>query len=274
MSAVPAPPTMPTAATPVLDLDDVEFAYRRRGRPDRSVLRGVSLAIAPGELVAILGPNGSGKTTLLRLATGLVTAQRGAVRLDDRLIGEWSRREISRRVAVLPQIPTLPEGFRVEELVEMGRAPHARSRFGATAQDADAVQRALEDAGATDLVGRTIDELSGGERQRVAVAMALAQEPRLLLLDEPTQHLDLAHQVALLAMLERLRRSRGMAVVAVLHDPALTTLADPRVVLFSEGRIVADGPAADVLQPTTVSRVFDISLAAALALSGRGGSPN
>ena len=265
---------MNAGVTPLLILDDVQFAYRRRGRPDRTVLRGVSLAIAPGELVAILGPNGSGKTTLLRLATGLLAAQAGVVRLDEREIGAWTRREVSQRVAVLPQIPTLPEGFRIEELVEMGRAPHARSRFGATTADADAVQQALIDAGAVDLVGRTVDELSGGERQRVAVAMALAQEPRLLLLDEPTQHLDLAHQVALLAMLERLRRSRGMAVVAVLHDPALTALAAPRVVLLSEGRIVADGPAADVLQPATVSQVFQISPAAALALSGRGGSPN
>jgi len=265
---------MTTAASPLLALDDVRFAYRRRGRPDREVLRGVSLAIAPGELVAMLGPNGSGKTTLLRLATARLAAQGGLVRLDGRPIADWTRREIAQRVAVLPQIPGLPEGFRVEELVEMGRAPHARSRFGATTADATAVEQALVDAGAVDLAGREIDELSGGERQRVAVAMALAQEPRLLLLDEPTQHLDLAHQVALLAMLERLRRSRGMAVVAVLHDPALTALADPRVVLLSEGRIVADGPAGQVLQPATVSRVFEISLAAALALSGRGGSPN
>jgi iron complex transport system ATP-binding protein len=265
---------MSTTGEPLLALDDVRFAYRRRGRPDRTVLRGVTLAIAPGELVALLGPNGSGKTTLLRLATGVLPAESGAVRLGGRLIAEWSRREIAQRVAVLPQIPSLPEGFRVEELVEMGRAPHASSRFGATAQDASAVEQALLDAGASDLVRRVIDELSGGERQRVAVAMALAQEPQLLLLDEPTQHLDLAHQVALLAMLERLRRSRGMAVVAVLHDPALTALADPRVILLSEGRIVADGSAADVLQPSTVSRVFEISPAAALALSGRGGSPN
>ena len=253
---------------PILELRDVSFGYRRRGRPDREVLRRVSLAVAPGEMVALLGPNGSGKTTLLRLALGLLPVGSGSVDVDGRPVAAWSRREIAQRIAVLPQLPTVPDGFRVEELVEMGRAPHARSRFGATAEDASAVERALLDADAVDLVGRPVDELSGGERQRVLVAMTLAQEPRLLLLDEPTQHLDLAHQVALLATLDRLRRTRGLAVLAVLHDPALTALAHPRVILLAGGRIVADGPAADVLKPATVASVFDISVPTALALSG------
>ncbi|HEY7452371.1 MAG TPA: ABC transporter ATP-binding protein [Candidatus Limnocylindria bacterium] len=256
------------AAAPILAFDAVQFGYRRRGRPEREVLRGVSLEVAPGELVALLGPNGSGKTTLLRLATGMLESDSGAVILDGRPVEEWSRREVAQRVAILPQLPSLPDGFRVEELVEMGRAPHARSRFGAGPGDADAVERALVDADALDLVGRRIDELSGGERQRVLVAMALAQEPRLLLLDEPTQHLDLAHQVALLSTLDRLRRSRGLAILAVLHDPALIALSVPRVVLLSEGRVVADGPAAQVLAPPTVARVFGISLPVAFALGG------
>jgi iron complex transport system ATP-binding protein len=259
---------------PILALDSVSFAYRRRGRPDREVLRSVSLTVSPGDMVALLGPNGSGKTTLLRLAVGMAAPRSGGVALDGRPVEEWSRREVAQRVALLPQLPSLPDGFRVEELVEMGRAPHARSRFGAAPEDADAVERALLDADALDLVGRKIDELSGGERQRVLVAMALAQEPRLLLLDEPTQHLDLAHQVALLSALDRLRRSRGLAVLAVLHDPALTRLYVPRVVLLSEGRVVADGPAADVLRPATVASVFGISVPTALALgAGEGPAP-
>jgi iron complex transport system ATP-binding protein len=254
--------------TPVLALEEVTFAYHRRGRPDRQVLRGISLNVAAGEFVVLLGPNGSGKTTLLRIAQGLLSAEQGSVAVDGRSVGDWTRRELAQRMALLPQLPTLPDGFRVEELVEMGRSPHARSRFGASDEDGTAVERALRDADALDLVGRPIEELSGGERQRVLVAMALAQEPRLLLLDEPTQHLDLAHQVALLTTLERLRRSRGLAVLAVLHDPALTALADPRVVLLSEGRVVADGPAADVLEPSTVARVFGVPLPTVLALSG------
>jgi iron complex transport system ATP-binding protein len=259
---------MTAARPPVLAFDGVGFAYRRRGRPVREVLHDVSLEIGPGEMVVLLGPNGSGKTTLLRLAAGMLGPESGAVALDGRPVGEWSRREVAQRVALLPQLAVLPDGFRVEELIEMGRAPHARSRFGATPEDAEAVERALVDADASDLVGRRIDELSGGERQRVLVAMALAQEPRLLLLDEPTQHLDLAHQVALLAALDRLRGSRGLAVVAVLHDPALSALADPRVVLLAGGRIVADGPAREVLDPALVAGVFGVPLPVVLALSG------
>jgi iron complex transport system ATP-binding protein len=257
---------------PLLELDDVTFGYRRRGRPDRDVLRGVSLAISPGEMVALLGPNGSGKTTLLRLAVGTVPPRSGRVALDGRPVGAWTRREVAQRVAILPQLPSLPDGFRVEELVEMGRAPHARSRFGAGPEDAAAVERALVDADARDLVGRRIDELSGGERQRVLVGMVLAQEPRLLLLDEPTQHLDLAHQVALLSALDRLRRTRGLAVLAVLHDPAIVALSVPRAILLSEGRVVADGPSEEVLRPTTVAAVFGISLPTAAALGASGGS--
>jgi len=258
---------------PILAFDAVTFAYHSRGRTGREVLRGLTLAVASGELVALLGPNGSGKTTLLRLAVGLLPADSGRVNVDGRPVSAWTRREVAQRIAILPQLPTVPDGFRVEELVEMGRAPHARSRFGATAQDEAAVERALLDADAVDLVGRRVDELSGGERQRVLVAMTLAQEPRLLLLDEPTQHLDLAHQVALLATLDRLRRTRGLAVVAVLHDPALTALANPRVVLLSDGRVVADGLAKDVLHPATVARVFEIPVATAMALSG-GSNPS
>ncbi len=259
-------------AIPLLALEDVTFGYRRRGRPAREVLRGISLAVAPGEFVTLLGPNGSGKTTLLRVAMGMLAPDGGAVSVDGRPVAGWTRRELAQRIALLPQLAMLPDGFRVEELVEMGRAPHARSRFGASDDDATAVERALAEADALDLVGRRIEELSGGERQRVLVAMALAQEPCLLLLDEPTQHLDLAHQASLLTTLDRLRQSRGLAVVAVLHDPALVALADPRVVLLSAGRIVADGRAADVLEPATVARVFNVPLPTVLALSGRPGA--
>ena len=139
------------------------------------------------------------------------------------------RRARAQRVAVLPQQLDLPDGFRVAELVEMGRAPHARRLFGSTAEDERAIRRALADADALDLADRYPHELSGGERQRVLVAMALAQEPELLLLDEPTLHLDLAHQVSLLTSIRRLQAQRGLTVVAVLHDLNLAAAFAPRV---------------------------------------------
>jgi iron complex transport system ATP-binding protein len=175
---------------------------------------------------------------------------------------------LARRVAVLPQSLELPAGFRGGELVTMGRMPHSRSLFGTTPEDEAAVERALRDAEALDLADRLVEELSGGERQRILVAMALAQEPQLLLLDEPTLHLDLAHQVALLEALVRLRRQRGIAVIAVLHDLALGHALAPRVAVLDGGRIVADGSPDAVLTPALVQRVFGVRMEEALLPDG------
>ncbi len=194
-------------APPRRSLGCVTSTSRTRAPGDEplSVLRGVDLAVAPGEMVALLGANGSGKTTLLRLVSGTLKPQRRRGRRGWASGWGWTRDALARRVAVLPQQLDLPDGFRAAELVEMGRAPHARRLFGSTADDERAIQRALADADALDLADRLPHELSGGERQRVLVAMALAQEPELLLLDEPTLHMDLAHQVALLRAMRRLQ---------------------------------------------------------------------
>ena len=243
---------------PVASARDLTFAYRSAPHGRRPVLAGVSLAVEPGELVALVGANGSGKTTLLRLLAGTLVPDSGDLELFGRPAQSWSRIGLARRVAVLPQSLELPGAFRVGELVAMGRLPHARSLFGSSAQDDAAVERALRDAAALDLAGRTADELSGGERQRVLVAMALAQEPELLLLDEPTLHLDLAHQVALLETMARLREVRGIAVLAVLHDLSLVLAATPRVVVLDGGRLIADGPPATTMTPALIERVFGV----------------
>jgi iron complex transport system ATP-binding protein len=249
-------------------LSDVHFSYPRHGGDSRPVLRGVDLDLAAGDLVALLGANGSGKTTLLRLLSGALAPDAGEVRFDGRSVGEWPRDALARRVAVLPQQLDLPDGFRAEELVAMGRAPHARSLFGTTVEDERAVERALVDAGALDLAGRYPHELSGGERQRVLVAMALAQEPELLLLDEPTLHLDLAHQVALLSSIRRLQAQRGLTVVAVLHDLNLAAAFAPRVVVLHDGRVAADGTVADTLTPVLIERVFGVRMELARTADG------
>lgn len=254
---------------PLAALAGVSFAYPLPDGRRRAVLRSVDLAVPRGELVALVGTNGSGKTTLLRLLTGVLRPDAGEVSFDGRRVTDWRRLDLARRVAVLPQQLDLPAGFRVAELVEMGRAPHARRLFASTEADEQAVIRALADADALDLADRFAEELSGGERQRLLVAMALAQEPDLLLLDEPTLHLDLAHQVALLTAIRRLRDQRGLTVLAVLHDLNLAAAFAPRIAVLDEGRVVADGTPDEVLSPDLVRRVFGVAMDEARTADGQ-----
>jgi iron complex transport system ATP-binding protein len=253
---------------PLAALEGVSFAYPMPDGGRREVLRDVSLTLPRGDLVALVGTNGSGKTTLLRLLTGVLKPDAGEVRLDGRPLSDWRRADVARNVAVLPQQLDLPVGFRVAELVEMGRAPHARRLFASTEADERAIARALADADALDLADRFADELSGGERQRVLVAMALAQEPELLLMDEPTLHLDLAHQVALLTAIRRLQAQRGLTVLAVLHDLNLAAAFAPRVVVLDQGIVAADGPPEGVLTPQLVEAVFGVAVEEARTTTG------
>jgi len=253
---------------PAIRLTDVAAGYRGSAG-DRSVLDGVDLEVRGGELVAVLGANGSGKTTLLRLLAGVLAPSRGTVELYGRPLGAWTRGELARSVAVLPQSMELPDGFRVSEVVALGRIPHGRRWFGADIEDARAVADALRDAGAEDLAHRPVGELSGGERQRVLVALALAQEPQLLLLDEPTLHLDLAHQIALVRLLERLRRSRRVTVVAVLHDLNLAAVFADRALLVHDARVVPAGRDDLAIDPLLARRAFGVAIEEALTADGR-----
>ena len=255
--------------TPVVEIRDLHAGYDAGDGTRRAVLRGLSVAVGAGEMLAVLGPNGSGKTTLLRTVAGTLRADAGTVSVLGREIGAWSRLALARRVAVLPQSLALPDGFRVAELVEMGRAPHATRWFGASTQDAEAVERALTDAGALELAERHPDELSGGEQQRVLVAMALAQEPELLLMDEPTLHLDVGQQATLLATVGRLRSRRGLTVIAVLHDLNLAAAHAPRVIVLAEGRVALDGAPASVLRPGAVRELFGAAVDEAVTADGR-----
>ena len=261
--------TVAVGSEVLTEVEGVAFAYPMPDGGRREVLRSVDLTLARGDLLALVGTNGSGKTTLLRLLTGVLKPDAGVVRFEGRSLADWRRLDLARRVAVLPQQLDLPVGFRVAELVGMGRAPHARRLFASTEADERAVARALADAGALDLADRFAEELSGGERQRLLVAMALAQEPDLLLLDEPTLHLDLAHQVALLAAIRRLRDQRGLTVLAVLHDLNLAAAFAPRVAILDGGRIVADGPPAEILTRDLVRRVFGVQVDEARTADGR-----
>jgi iron complex transport system ATP-binding protein len=258
---------MTATADPVLRLRGVSAGYRSRFG-ERRVLAGLDLDVRRGETVAVLGANGSGKTTLLNVLAGTNRPTAGEVELFARPIGQWSRADVARVVTVLPQAMELPAGFRVAEVVALGRIPHGRRMFGSEAGDELAVTSALADAGAGDLAERPVTELSGGERQRVIVAMALAQAPALLLLDEPTVHLDLAHQLALVDLLARLRHVRQLTVVAVLHDLNLATRFADRIEVVHGGRLhrgTRDDGSVDL---ALVRRAFGVSVEEARTASG------
>ncbi len=249
-------------------LDGVVAGYRGTGG-ERRVLDGLDLAVGRGEMVALLGANGSGKTTLLNVMAGTILPSRGSVELFGRPLRSWSRAEVARSVAVLPQSLELPTGFRVAEVVAMGRTAHGARWFGWTNDDLRAVEDALRDADAAELADRPVAELSGGERQRVLVAMALAQEASLLLLDEPTTHLDVAHSAWLLASVARLRQLRGLTVVMVLHDLVLASAWAPRVIVLHRGGIVVDGAPDVVLRPDIVRSAYGVAVETAFTEAGR-----
>jgi iron complex transport system ATP-binding protein len=252
----------------VVELRGVHAGYGGR-RGWRPVLVDVDLRIDAGETVAVLGANGSGKTTLLGVIGGTVRAAAGEVVLFDRSIDASSRADVARRVATLPQSLELPAGFRVAEVVAMGRTPHATGWFGWTPEDERAVADALRDADADALADRPVQQLSGGERQRVLVALALAQEPELLLMDEPTTHLDAARTAALLATVGRLQRVRGLAVVVVLHDMALAAAWAPRAVVLADGRIIGDGPFDATATAPLLERAYGSAVESAVTDGGR-----
>jgi iron complex transport system ATP-binding protein len=228
----------------------------RAGYRDREVLRGVDLIAQAGEVVALIGPNGAGKSTLLRVLAGLLRPDAGSVTIDGTDVTALDRRSIARHIAVVPQVFETLFPFTVREIVALGRTSRLGPFGTLGADDARAVARALDEIGATDLAERRIDRVSGGERQRAVLAMALAQEAGVLLLDEPTAHLDPTHQRATLERVATLARVRGLAVVAVLHDLNLAAAFASRVVLLADGLVVRNGPPSQVITAELVSAVF------------------
>jgi iron complex transport system ATP-binding protein len=225
---------------------------------DRLALDGVDLAIDAGERVALIGGNGAGKSTLLRVVAGTLHPSAGHVELLDQPLAGLSRMAIARRLGVVPQAAALPFATRVEEVVGLGRIPHEDPFRGPRPADRAAIAAAIERVGIGDLVGRDARELSLGERQLVLIAMAIAQDTPILLLDEPTVHLDLRHQVAAMELLVGLNKRDGMTVVAVLHDLGMAAHFFGRLVLIDRGRIIADGAPAEVLTPERIREVFGV----------------
>jgi iron complex transport system ATP-binding protein len=231
------------------------------------VVSELSLAVAPGTLWAVLGPNGAGKSTLLRTVLGLVAPLGGTLRLFGTPLERWERRGLARRVAWVPQTFDGESGFTGLELTLMGRSPH-QGGWGLPGPRDLAVARAvLAELGISHLAGRVVSRLSGGERRLLLVARALAQEPDLLLLDEPTAFLDLQHQAQVLERV-RARVRSGLAAIAVLHDPNLATAFADAVLLLRDGRVLGQGPAAELLDVDRLGRLYGLPLAEARTEAG------
>ncbi|MEM7410332.1 MAG: ABC transporter ATP-binding protein [Myxococcota bacterium] len=225
---------------------------------DHDAIRDVSLAIAPGEIVVLLGPNGSGKSTLLASLAGEIPPREGSVQLDGKDLREYKPKAFARRVARLPQDPATPEGLSVGSLVMSGRHPHLGFFEAPGPEDAAAVRRGLEAVGLSDAAHRSVDRLSGGERRRAWIAMVLAQEADVLLLDEPTAALDLRHQWEVLDNLSRISQDRGITVVAALHDLEQAASLAHRVAVMHRGRLYDLGPPERCLREDTIRDVYQV----------------
>lgn len=234
----------------------------RRG--PREAVRAVSLRVAPGERVALVGPNAAGKSTLLGAVAGLLPAAAGGIELDGRPLTSLDSREIARRVAFVVALQEGAPRISVRESAELGRYPHTGPFRGLDVADREAVSRALAETGLEALADRAIGSLSAGERQRALIARALAQEPRLLLLDEPSAHLDIGHGLDLFALLTTIAE-RGVAIVAVVHDLVSAARWASRMVVLHEGRIVDDGSPATVMTGEALGSAFGIRILEARA---------
>lgn len=238
--------------TPALEAIDVHFAYEAR-----PVLNGIRLEVQPGEMVGLIGPNGAGKTTLLHVLLGLLRADAGQVRLGGEDIGGLKRVDVARRAALVPQELRTDFAFTVHEVVAMGRTPYLGRFRPESAADLEVVERALAATETEHVVDRLFSELSGGERQRVQIARALAQDTKILMLDEPTANLDVEHQLQILQLVRGLV-SGGRCAVVALHDLSLAARFCDRLVVLADGVLAASGSASEVLTEENLARYFRI----------------
>jgi iron complex transport system ATP-binding protein len=244
--------------TPRVEFRHVGFAYpataERAGGP--FAIRDLSFDVAASEMLGVIGPNASGKTTVIRLLSKVLAPRRGEVRLDGEPLSRLSRTAVAARLAVVPQGVPGDFPYTVEQLVLMGRFPHGPRRFFESGEDRRIAREAMAVTGVLDLAGESLPRLSGGERQRVMLARALAQQPRLLVLDEPTAHLDLRYQAECVGLLRRLNRQTDLTVILVSHDLNLAAEVCDRLLLLSAGAVARLGAPQDVLEEATLEAAF------------------
>lgn len=236
-----------------LEVQGLGYDYEQK-----EVLDGISFSLRQGEVLGILGPNGCGKTTLLKNLNRNLSPIRGCVLLDGQDLEDMLKRDIAKKIASVPQTNEIRFAFTVREIVEMGRMPFQEAFRGNTSEDEAIVDRAMEQAGVTHMAERHINTMSGGERQRAIIARALAQTPEILLMDEPTLHLDINMQFEILDLVHRLSKENGLTVIIVSHDLPMVARYCDRMILIHDRKIFAEGKPADVLTPDNMRVVFHI----------------
>lgn len=237
-----------------LRVSSLSFSY-----PSKEVLNDISFSAAGGEVLGIIGPNGSGKTTLLRCLRMALVPQRGDITLNGKSVTAWSRGKIARFFGVVPQSPSISFPFSVLDVVMMGRTPHLR-RFQQEGQrDYEIAREAMRLTSVEALYGRPVSELSGGEVQRVVIARALAQQPHVLLLDEPTSQLDINHQMEVMHLVRSLARKKGIIVIIISHDLNLSMRYCDKLLLLSEGRVYEHGPPETVVTEASLEKVYGVA---------------
>jgi iron complex transport system ATP-binding protein len=241
-------------AIPILEAQDLVVSYGTN-----RILKGINLTVFPGEWVSLIGPNGSGKSTCLKALSGLLSISGGVVRLHNRAIHELTAKTVAQHLALLPQQPVVPEGLTVQQLVQLGRSPYQGWwQWHPSREDQDKVTQALVQTNLESFRHRSLESLSGGERQRAFLALALAQDPQVLLLDEPTTFLDLRYQLELLEVIKHLNQTQSLTVITVLHDLNLAARYSQRLALMHQGQIWAVGDPATILNSENLAAVYGI----------------
>ena len=237
----------------LLTVDHITKVYTQR-----ELFHDASFYLQDGEKVGIIGINGTGKSTLLKVISRILPAKRGEVRIDGMDIRKEKAEHIAKKVAVLPQTPTCPDAITVRELVSYGRFPYRKAIGGMSRHDIEQVDWALEKTGLTEISGRLVTELSGGQRQRAWIAMTLAQETEMILLDEPTTYLDMAYQLDVLQLLERMNREKQLTIVMVLHDLNEACRFADHIIGLKNGKVVCEGRPADVITRENIREIYGI----------------
>ncbi|MBW1972423.1 MAG: ABC transporter ATP-binding protein [Deltaproteobacteria bacterium] len=237
----------------LLEIEDIHFGYQKE-----KILKGISFSVNHKEFIGIIGPNGSGKTTLLKLIGGIFKPQKGKIKIKDTDINNFSKKELAQIVSIVPQINYLPTPFSVWDIVMMGRSPYLKNLQFESKKDFKIVEKSMELTKIIKLKNRTTEQLSGGELQRVFIARSIAQEPELILMDEPIAFLDLKHQLNIFSILKKLNNEQGLTIITVMHDINMAAQFCHRILMIKNGKIFQEGKTEDILNSKNISHLYEV----------------